>query len=519
MRKAARKWRAVICAALAVLISQSSVLTAWAGYGLPDRHQMLAPGQGINSGRKDSGDGEDDEPVQPDPKAWKKINGVCYNGSGVAIPGAITRGIDVSEWQGAINWSKVAASDVDFAFIRIAHGITHVDNYFRANMSGANAAGLPVGTYVYSMAKTREEAIREAQLAIRMMKGYKVSYPVVYDMEDASQGSLSNARRTELALAFTSEIRKAGYYPMVYLNPYWYNYRLDMSRLSGLDLWLAWYGDSLLPPFTNYRYSIWQGTGGDESLGLIPTRGMINGIPASINVDIDMGFVDYTLKVTPRTGPVPGYVPTPTNLNGWVEEDGKVYYYRNQSRVYGAQVIDGRHYRFSSADGSLFRDVLLYSSKTNKTCYAGSSGALVRNQWVTWKGKRYYIGADYFAYTGSRNVGGKYYLFNSKQGFMYADHLRLFSSGDVYYYGADGVRVNKGLTKITRNGVTYTYYFNKAGKAYKGWHVIRGKSYYFYGGRNARSGIRAENVSLMINGELCVFNEEGVCIRRTRRTS
>ena len=63
-----------------------------------------------------------------DPKAWQKINGVCYNGSGQKIPGAITRGIDVSSWQGVINWKKVKNSDVDFAFIRIAHGVDQIDS-------------------------------------------------------------------------------------------------------------------------------------------------------------------------------------------------------------------------------------------------------------------------------------------------------------------------------------------------------------------------------------------------------
>lgn len=60
-------------------------------------------------------------------KAWQKINGICYNGSGVKIPNAITRGIDVSEWQEKINWAKVKSSGIDFAFVRIAHGTGHLD--------------------------------------------------------------------------------------------------------------------------------------------------------------------------------------------------------------------------------------------------------------------------------------------------------------------------------------------------------------------------------------------------------
>ena len=67
------------------------------------------------------------KPEDVSPYAWRRINGVCYNGSGQPISGAITRGIDVSEWQGRINWSRVRGSDVDFAFIRLSHGFKNED--------------------------------------------------------------------------------------------------------------------------------------------------------------------------------------------------------------------------------------------------------------------------------------------------------------------------------------------------------------------------------------------------------
>ena len=486
--------------------------TVFARNAVPyDRSQMLGP-EGFLSALPRVGDSA----ATPDPKAWQKINGVVYNGSGVAIPGAILRGIDVSAWQMDIDWSKVARSNVDFAFVRIAHGVTILDSKFRANMSGANAAGVPVGCYVYSIAKNAEDAIREAQLAIRMMKGYKVSYPVVFDMEDSSQMSLGKKKITEIVIAFTDEIRRAGYYPMLYLNPNWYNYLYDMSKFTHLDLWLAWYGDKLLPPFTAYRYSVWQGTGGEESLGLIPTRGMIDGIHPGLNVDIDIGFVDYTKIVTPRTGPVSTYVPSPVSRNGWYQENGKTYFYRNSAKVYGAQVINGSSYRFSNTDGSLYTDVLLYSSGTGKTCYAGENGALVKNQWVDWKEKRYYIGADGYALTGENKVDGTYYFFDTARGYVTENKLCLSKDGNVYYYGKDGLRYTGGLLKVKVNGETRTYYFNKQGKAYKSWHIIGKKRYYFYGGRDEKTGIRAENTSLLIDGELCVFDRNGVCIRRSR---
>ena len=78
-------------------------------------------------------------------KAWKKINGVCYNGSGQKLEGAVTRGIDVSEWQDTINWSQVKKSNVDFAFVRISYGLNHLDKTYDYNMKQAEKAGIPTG--------------------------------------------------------------------------------------------------------------------------------------------------------------------------------------------------------------------------------------------------------------------------------------------------------------------------------------------------------------------------------------
>ena len=154
-----------------------------------------------------------------DKLAWQKINGVCYNGSGKKIPGAITRGIDVSSWQESINWSQVKTSNVDFAMIRISHGLSYMDPYYEANMRGAENAGIPAGCYVYTAARNVSEAIEEAQMAIRKMNGFTVSYPVAYDIEDETLAStLTKAQLTDLVIAFCTEIRNAGYYPIVYCN-------------------------------------------------------------------------------------------------------------------------------------------------------------------------------------------------------------------------------------------------------------------------------------------------------------
>ena len=150
---------------------------------------QLAPSVGDSSSKTSS-------------KAWPKIDGVCYNGSGKKVEGAITRGMDVSEWQGKINW-KEAKKDLDFAFVRISYGTRHLDDYYDYNMTEAEAADVPVGTYVYSLAKTNKEALAEAQLAIRQMQGHKVSYPVAFDLEDeATLGTLTRKEISQIALTF-----------------------------------------------------------------------------------------------------------------------------------------------------------------------------------------------------------------------------------------------------------------------------------------------------------------------------
>ena len=447
-------------------------------------------------------------------RAWKKINGVCYNGSGEVIPGAITRGIDVSEWQGTIDWKKVKNSDVDFAFIRLSHSLKHEDVQYDYNMKNAIASGIPVGVYLYSTATTEAEVLREAQYLIRRIRGYKISYPIVYDMEDESASGLTVAQRTNLVTTFCEEIKKAGYYPMVYTNIYWYLTQLNMAKLKSYDVWLARYGDTINRPSSEYRYTIWQATGGDYTPGMKTTKGLIDGIPIVNNADVNFGFVDYTKIINPRTQPLDSYTETVVVENGWAVEDGETYYYVNGKKVKGALKLGDKEYRFSAADGRLFVNKLLYSSKSGKTYYCGEDGAIVKSRWVTWKGKKYYFGKDGLAYKGSRKVKGKFYWFDSKKGFMKKNVKYISKAGKVYYYGKNGVRVNSGFTEIVENGKTNTYYFSKSGAAYKGWHRIRGKQYYFYVGMDSRTGVRAENTTINIKDEICTFDENGVCVSR-----
>lgn len=457
-------------------------------------------------------------------KAWQKINGVCYNGSGKKIPGAITRGIDVSEWQDVINWDKVKEAGIDFAFVRVAHGVGYLDKLYDTNMEDANAAGVPVGVYIYSTATTTAGALKEAQLVISKLKGYKVSYPVVFDLEYSRMGELTKKEIANLALTFCKEIKKAGYYPMVYCNTYWYSEKIDWSLLTGIDVWIARYGDSIdAPSSDDYNYTIWQSTDGDGGGVLNPTKGLIPGIPAGNNVDINFGFADYTRIVTPRTQPLASYKPTeipdptPVLKNGWKDEDGKTYYYKNGIKCTGWQKIEGEYYYFNSVKGFLYKNTLL-TSRYKNICYVNERGARVSNTWVDWNGKRYYMASNGYAVKSFYKINGKTYYFSKTNAYLVKNCKLVTNSGIIYYIDSSGLRCENKFCRITSNGTSYTYYFGSNGRAYKGWHTINGKKYYFYKGNSRKSGARAENVTLTSStGVVSVFDKNGVCIRQYKK--
>ncbi|MCR5431087.1 MAG: hypothetical protein K6E95_00870 [Lachnospiraceae bacterium] len=215
-------------------------------------------------------------------------NFVYYDGDGQEIS---IRGIDVSKFQGNIDWKKVAASGVKFVIIRLGYrgmneGTLEIDNYYRANIKGANANGIKVGVYFFSEAITTEEAVEEAEFVLNNIKGYDVSYPIVFDTEkvttyDARANNLSMKERTDICIAFCDKIREAGYTPMIYANTRYMLTGIDLSRLEDIEKWFAVYSKDIKFP---YEYGILQ----------YSETGKIDGI--SGNVDLDIAFKDYSQK-------------------------------------------------------------------------------------------------------------------------------------------------------------------------------------------------------------------------------
>nr|DAF49605.1 MAG TPA: endolysin [Myoviridae sp. ctuev19] len=150
-------------------------------------------------------------------------------------------GIDVSKHQGMIAWSKVKT---DFAILRAGFGryAYQKDPMFERNYAGAKAAGIPVGAYWYSYAKSAEEAREEAKACLQVLKGKRFEFPIYFDIEDSTQGNLSKAVLTTMCEAFCDSLEKAGYFAGVYASTYWFTHKLDHARLAGkYTIWLADY--------------------------------------------------------------------------------------------------------------------------------------------------------------------------------------------------------------------------------------------------------------------------------------
>ena len=224
-------------------------------------------------------------------------------------------GIDVSRWQGDINWTKVKAAGIGFVMIRAAAG-TQEDACFQKNAKGAAEAGIPMGAYLYSLAVTEAQAQAEADFLLKLTSGYKFSYPLAYDIEDASQEKLTNEQRTALVEAFCGRIEAAGCYAMLYSSKYWLETRFVPERIARYDQWVAQWGN--LNTYQG-KYGMWQ----------YSNTGRVDGI--SSNVDLDFAYKDYPALTASLHKP------------GWWKMGGKWYYgdVKNQWLK-----IDGRWYWF-----------------------------------------------------------------------------------------------------------------------------------------------------------------------------
>lgn len=207
------------------------------------------------------------------------------------------KGIDVSEFQGIINWDDVKNAGIEFAILRAGYGQNNIDSQFTRNIEECKRVGMPIGIYWFSYALNEDMAKAEARYAVQAIEGYELEYPIAYDFEQASVNYCENNGinvteefATQLVLAFCNEIRDQGYYPINYTNLDFFNNMFNMEELKNISIWYAYYNE-----YCNKRNScgMWQ----------YSQSGQVEGINGS-SVDMDYDFINYPsiIKSTKNKG-------------------------------------------------------------------------------------------------------------------------------------------------------------------------------------------------------------------------
>lgn len=333
---------------------------------------------------------------------------------------AAAKGVDVSKYQGLIDWNAVKNAGYSFAFVKIGSAKSSLDPYYAYNLISADAVGMKVGAYVYSYATTVEGAIEEARFAIAALAPFAISLPVVYDLEDEVHKNMTPDQLAALAVAFCSTVEAAGYYPMLYASQNWATQKIASVPY---DKWIAKYSDTLEYP----NAAFWQYT----------SKGSVPGIAG--NVDLNYQYKDYSKLII---------------KDGFVDRNGKRYYYQNYKKQYGFIQVNGLTY-FMNADGSMFKE-----------------------GWI--------------------GDGVNMWYMDTKDGHMLRDLVKI--NGKYYYFGDDGL-MRRGLTVV--NGSIYM--FGADGAMHYGWYADASGMRYFM-----EDGKMASNTTMVIDGVPFVFDVNGL---------
>lgn len=229
----------------------------------------------------------EEEPITPNP--YTPVDFTMDEETGEmtldASMGKAVKGIDVSVWQGNIDWKKVKDSGVEYVMIRVGgrgtdNGEIYADKNAQKNYEGAKKAGLKIGAYFFSQSITEQEAIEEAKYTLEAIEDWDVDMPVVYDWEyvdDEARSVEVDARGlTDMAKVFCDTVRNAGYEPMIYFGRSHSVDLLILEELTEYQFWLAMYSPIMDYP---HRVDMWQYT----------ETGSVPGIKG--NVDMNLWFI------------------------------------------------------------------------------------------------------------------------------------------------------------------------------------------------------------------------------------
>lgn len=399
---------------------------------------------------------------------------------------AIARGIDVSKYQGAVNWGAVAGSGMQFAFVKIGSSKSGIDPMFHANMAGANAAGLKVGAYVYSYATTPEAAAAEAAFAVDALKNYTVSYPVVFDLEDSVHKGMTPDQLAALANSFCAVVDAAGYYPMVYSSKNWMTGRIGATPY---DKWIAQYSDACDYPG---GLAFWQATAYHK----------INGVAG--NVDLNYQYKDYSALIISD-----GWLAHNNGLRfyrgykmqtGWIDINGLKYYSDNLGYMQkGWQQLDEKGMRYFYESGELMGAMAVgFNTIGDKTYYFNPEGYM-QTGWITVDGARFLLDPAGAMIRGWYQDGVSTYYFN-ETGVMATNWTAI--NGKLYYFTADGKLSPNTFVDVAGA----KYYAGADGAMVTGRQVIGASSYLFGEDGVMKTGLQ------VIDGNMYFYNVTGEMI-------
>lgn len=431
---------------------------------------------------------------------WPKIEGGYQSNDGNVV-NAVKRGMDVSYWQGLINWERVKADDIDFAILRCGYvktlGRPQVDQQWKRNAQECECLGIPYGVYIYSYAKTVEAAKAEADHVINTLKGFSPTYPVYFDLEEKSLESTSNRMLlANMASAFCDKIAAAGYTPGIYANTNWWNNYLTDPVFDQWERWVAQYNSKC--SYTRGSYRLWQ----------CSASGKVDGIVGNVDLDLefDGAFASNPVRKTWVKVGSNWYLRDSggNNLIGWQVVDGQRYYLAASGVMQTGWVSYEGSWYYLSGSGAMKTG---WARSGGKWYYLDPSSGRMLTGWQTVDGKRYYLTPDNGAMvTGTQTIGGVTYRFddsgalieggagNANTGASASGVSGWVSSGGRWYLKDSSGRNLTGWQKVggtwyymDASGVMLTgwqkvggtwYYLKSSGAMAKGWYKVGGKWYY-----------------------------------------
>ncbi|MCR5715304.1 MAG: hypothetical protein K6G23_00465 [Lachnospiraceae bacterium] len=400
--------------------------------------------------------------------------------STVTTSNAAVLGIDVSKYNGAIDWNAVASAGVAFTFIKAGSTNSGVDPQFVNNITNAQAAGIRTGVYIYSYAMSVEEAVNEANLLLEWIAPYGVNFPVAFDIESRAQSALDPATITAMCNAFCDVINNAGYYPIVYT--YKNFFKGHMTSDLRYDYWIAQYKSETCDIG---GYSVWQ----YSSTGSIP------GISGA--VDLNWMVKDFSGVIIKdgfaQHGDYVFFYQNYLMQRGWVTYNGARYHMDDNGHMNTGWFSDASGtYYLSTVDGHAAVGLVpldadtFYFDEEGRICngyitiadqkyyFDPTNGCRMYKGWLTDSTGVHYLSLDDgHMVTGAALIDGKNYLFNT-DGNMLTGWQTV--NGQTYYYSPENGAMVTGWVGDTAN----RYYLSlEDGHRVSGMVTIDGKNYYF----------------------------------------